>query len=170
MKIGISSDTHGIKEYIDKAIFYLKDCDLIIHAGDNFSDSKYIYSMTKVGIMAVKGNCDFDNVEDELLFDLEDKMVFLCHGDKYNVKYGIDEIEEKAKNENADIVIFDPKASGFISKNTHHSKSDYTPYEGVHTKGRVDTVYLRGKLVVKNGEVVLENKGKYVKRSVSDLK
>ena len=70
----------------------------------------------------------------------------------------------------ADIVIFDPKASGFISKNTHHSKSDYTPYEGVHTKGRVDTVYLRGKLVVKNGEVVLENKGKYVKRSVSDLK
>ena len=106
MKIGILSDTHGIKEYIDKAILYLKDCDLIIHAGDNFSDSKYIYSMTNVGIMAVKGNCDFDNVEDELLFDLEDKVVFLCHGDKYNVKYGIDEIEAKAKNENADIVIF----------------------------------------------------------------
>lgn len=106
MKIGILSDTHSIKECIDNAVPYLKDCDLIIHAGDNFSDSKYIYNMTKVGIIAVKGNCDFDNVEDELLFDLEDKVVFLCHGDKYNVKYGTDEIEAKAKSENADIVIF----------------------------------------------------------------
>ena len=65
MKIGILSDTHMIKECIDKTIPYLKDCDLIIHAGDNFSDSKYIHNMTKVGIMAVKCNCDFDNVEDE---------------------------------------------------------------------------------------------------------
>ena len=106
MKIGILSDTHGVKECIDKAIPYLKKCDLIIHAGDNFSDSKYIHSMTKVGIMAVKGNCDFDNVEDELIFDIEDKAVFLCHGDKYNVKYGLNEIELKAKSVDADIVIF----------------------------------------------------------------
>ena len=106
MKIGILSDTHMIKECIDKTIPYLKDCDLIIHAGDNFSDSKYIHNMTKVGIMAVKGNCDFDNVEDELIFDIEDKVIFLCHGDKYNVKYGLDEIEAKAKSIDADIVIF----------------------------------------------------------------
>ena len=47
--------------------------------------------------MAVKGNCDFDNVEDELIFDIEDKVIFLCHGDKYNVKYGLDEIELRLK-------------------------------------------------------------------------
>ena len=28
-------------------------------------------------IIAVKGNCDFDNVEDELIFDIEDKNIFL---------------------------------------------------------------------------------------------
>ena len=106
MKIGILSDTHMIKECIDKTIPYLKNCDLIIHAGDNFADSKYIHSITKVGIMAVKGNCDFDNVEDELLFDLEDKVVFLCHGDKYGVKYSLEQIERKAKEVEADIVIF----------------------------------------------------------------
>ncbi|WP_290459838.1 metallophosphoesterase [Romboutsia ilealis] len=106
MKIGILSDTHMIKECIDKAIPYLKNCGLIIHAGDNFSDSKYIHNITKVGVMAVKGNCDFDNVEDELIFDIEDKVIFLCHGDKYNVKYGLNEIEIKAKSINADIVIF----------------------------------------------------------------
>ena len=77
MKIGILSDTHMIKDCIDKTIPYLKECDLIIHAGDNFSDSKYIHNMTKVGIMAVKGNCDFDNVEDELIFDVEDKVINL---------------------------------------------------------------------------------------------
>ena len=75
MKIGILSDTHMIKECIDKTIPYLKDCD-------------------------------FDNVEDELIFDIEDKVISLCHGDKYNVKYGLDEIEAKAKSIDADIVIF----------------------------------------------------------------
>lgn len=106
MKIGVVSDTHMMKKFIDKSIPYLKECDLIIHAGDNFSDSKYIHNETNVGIMAVKGNCDFDNVEDELLFEVEDKTIFLCHGDKYGVKYGIDEIEQKAKSVNADVVIF----------------------------------------------------------------
>lgn len=106
MKIGIISDTHGNKQCMDEAISYLMDCDLIIHAGDNFSDSKYIHSATKIGMMAVKGNCDFDNVEDELIFDIEDKNIFLCHGDKYDVKYGLEQLEEKAKEVEANIVIF----------------------------------------------------------------
>ncbi len=106
MKIGIVSDTHGMKKYIDKTIPYLKDCDLIIHAGDNFSDSKYIHSATNVGILAVRGNCDFDNVEDELIFNVEDKNIFLCHGDRYSVEYGLSQIEDKAKSVGADIVVF----------------------------------------------------------------
>ena len=69
----------------------------------------------------------------------------------------------------ADIVVLDPKMDGFISKNTHHSKADYNPYEGVRTKGKVATVYLRGKKVVENGELILENKGKYVKRDKNML-
>lgn len=69
----------------------------------------------------------------------------------------------------ADIVVFDPKAESFISKNTHHSKADYTPYEGVRTKGRVLSVYLRGEEIVRNGEIVAENKGKFVNRSKNCL-
>lgn len=106
MKIGVVSDTHMMKKFIDKTIPYLKKCDLIIHAGDNFSDSKYIYAETKVPIMAVRGNCDFDNVEEELVFDVEDKTVFLCHGDRYAVKYGIEMLESRAKDMNANIVVF----------------------------------------------------------------
>ncbi len=106
MKIGIVSDSHGMKKFIDRAIPKLSACDLIIHAGDNFSDSKYIHSMTKVGMMAVRGNCDFDNVESDLSFEVEGKKIFITHGDKYGVKYDLYQIEEKAKSINADIVVF----------------------------------------------------------------
>ena len=87
MKIGVISDTHRMNRFIDKTIPYLKECDLIIHAGDNFIDSKYIHKMTGVSMMAVKN-------------------IFVCHGDKYGVKYGLEQLHEKAKNICADIVIF----------------------------------------------------------------
>ncbi|RDY24453.1 metallophosphoesterase [Romboutsia maritimum] len=106
MKIGVLSDTHNAKVYIDKVIPYLEECDLIIHAGDNFSDSKYIHNMTNIDIMAVKGNCDFDNVEEELFFEVEGKNIFLCHGDTYDIKYGMGTIESRAKKIGADIVVF----------------------------------------------------------------
>lgn len=106
MKIGVISDTHRMNRFIDKTIPYLKECDLIIHAGDNVIDSKYIHKMTKVGIMAVRGNCDFENIESELVFDVEGKNIFVCHGDYYSVKYDMNELERKAIEVNADIVIF----------------------------------------------------------------
>lgn len=106
MKVAILSDTHQNTKNIDKIINTLKTCDLIIHAGDNFSDSKYIHKMTEVSVMAVKGNCDFLDVEDEIIFELEGKNIFLCHGDKYNVKCDIIDLKNKAKNVNADIVVF----------------------------------------------------------------
>ena len=106
MKIGILSDTHRMETYIDKAIPYLYSCDLIIHAGDNFADSKYIHKITNKDIIAVKGNCDFIDVEEEIVFEIQGKTIFLCHGDMYSVKYGLDKIEEKAKDLEADIVIF----------------------------------------------------------------
>jgi len=56
--------------------------------------------------MAVRGNCDFENTEDELEFEIENKNIFVCHGDKYGVKYGLEQLHEKAKNICADIVIF----------------------------------------------------------------
>ncbi len=106
MKIAILSDTHGYKKYMDEIKDMVKECDLIIHAGDNFADSKYLYKISKVEVMAVKGNCDYINVEEDLIFDIEDKTIFLTHGHKYMVNAGIEEIKNKAKEIGADIVIF----------------------------------------------------------------
>ena len=116
MKIGVVSDTHRMNTFIDKIIPQLKECDLIIHAGDNVIDSKYIYKMTNVGIMAVKGNCDFEDIEEELFFEVEGKNIFVCHGDYYNVKYDLSQLELKAKEVGSDIVIFGHTHTPYIKE------------------------------------------------------
>ena len=69
----------------------------------------------------------------------------------------------------ADLVIFDPKGSGTISAARCHSKCGYSPYEGVKTTGKVENVYLRGRLVYSEGEVVLAHSGRYIIRGKNSL-
>ena len=49
----------------------------------------------------------------------------------------------------ADIVIFDPNEKHTISANTHHMNTDYSAYEGWEVTGKVKTVLLRGKVVIR---------------------
>lgn len=108
MKIGIISDTHGDLISIDKAIPYLKKCDLIIHAGDYIDDAEYIYYATDVNIKCVKGNCDSYSTDAhyELKFSVKDKNFFVCHGHHYDVKMGVNSLYRFAKNNNIDFVVF----------------------------------------------------------------
>ncbi|MHB1654434.1 MAG: dihydropyrimidinase [Desulfitobacteriaceae bacterium] len=72
-----------------------------------------------------------------------------------------------APGSDADIVIFDPKAENTISAKNQKQDSDYTPYEQFHLHGKVETVLLRGKLIVEKGAFVgSSDKGLYVKRSI----
>ncbi len=57
MKIGIISDTHGI--YRDEWTVHLRDCEVVIHAGD--INTKNCYEKIKglgIPLYAVRGNCD----------------------------------------------------------------------------------------------------------------
>ncbi|PKM73939.1 MAG: dihydropyrimidinase [Firmicutes bacterium HGW-Firmicutes-16] len=69
----------------------------------------------------------------------------------------------------ADIVVFDPNASGVISAKTQAYNTDYAPYEGFETLGRVEQVYLRGLKVVDEHQVVLEHTGSFLKRDKFSL-
>ena len=69
----------------------------------------------------------------------------------------------------ADIVVFDPRGSGTITAASSRSKCGYSPFEGVRTEGRIDTVYLRGKPVYTGGQIVLKNSGRYVSRKAPML-
>ena len=68
----------------------------------------------------------------------------------------------------ADIVILDPNKSSTVSVKTQVSACDYAPLEGLELSCTIDEVYLRGTLVARDGQVVCENQGKYVKRGLPE--
>jgi len=56
----------------------------------------------------------------------------------------------------ADVVIFNPDWRGIISNENSLQGVDYSPYEGMEQIGKVEKVFLRGKLIVDNGHYVGE--------------
>ena len=61
-------------------------------------------------------------------------------------------------------MILNPNKKKTITKETQVSRSDYAPLEGLEVQGVIEEVYLRGQLVAKEGKVVKENRGRYLKR------
>jgi dihydropyrimidinase len=70
-----------------------------------------------------------------------------------------------APGSDADIVLFDPEESWTISAATHHSRVDYSLFEGRQVIGRVKKVFLRGELIV-DGDSWLgrEGMGRFLRR------
>src|ERR671918_1160752 len=54
----------------------------------------------------------------------------------------------------ADLVVFDPEKRHTITAANQQSKTDYNLYEGTEVVGDVETVLLRGRVIVDGGEVV----------------
>ena len=69
----------------------------------------------------------------------------------------------------ADIVVYDPRASHVIRADDSLSRADYNPYEGFVTAGGVTQVYLRGRLAVDQGAVTGEAGGRYLARGKNSL-
>ncbi len=73
-----------------------------------------------------------------------------------------------AVGSDADLVLFNPNATQVLSAATHHSRVDYSMFEGREVTGKVEKVFLRGKLLV-DGEQWHGKKGygSFLKRSAS---
>ncbi|MEL6259965.1 MAG: dihydropyrimidinase [Cyanobacteria bacterium J06626_6] len=73
-----------------------------------------------------------------------------------------------AVGSDGDIVLFDPKKQHTLSASTHHSNVDYSLFEGRSIRGKVEKVFLRGKLIV-DGEQWLgrAGMGEYLPRKAS---
>jgi dihydropyrimidinase len=70
-----------------------------------------------------------------------------------------------AAGSDADLVLFDPKASFKISAETQHQNVDYTPYEGFKGKGVAKVVISKGKVVVRDGKFTgMPGTGHFLKR------
>ena len=71
-----------------------------------------------------------------------------------------------AVGSDADVVVFDPEKRHLITAGEQESRSDYNLYEGTEVVGDVETVLLRGNVIVDGGEVVgRPGVGRFVKRA-----
>jgi len=71
-----------------------------------------------------------------------------------------------APGSDADIVIFDPEKEHVISSDSHHMNVDYSAYEGWKVTGKTEKVFLRGKLAIDEGKVMIEKGyGNFIKRN-----
>jgi len=69
-----------------------------------------------------------------------------------------------AVGSDADLVIFEQNYTSRIAAAAQLQHVDYTPYEGLATVGRAETVLLSGEVVVNSGKLIAENRGRYVAR------
>ncbi|MGA7971607.1 MAG: dihydropyrimidinase [Pseudolabrys sp.] len=75
-----------------------------------------------------------------------------------------------AVGSDADIALWDPKREVTIGQDLMHGGCDYTPYEGLKVTGWPVSTLVRGKFVVRDGELVGERgTGAYVSRDKSPL-
>ncbi len=66
----------------------------------------------------------------------------------------------------ADIVLWDPHLSTTVTVGNRHGNVDYTPYEGMTFEGGPASVYVRGNLVYRDGEIMGEHgSGRFIERS-----
>ncbi len=70
-----------------------------------------------------------------------------------------------AVGSDADIVIFDAEKEHTLTLEAQHMNVDYCTYEGKKVKGAVETVLSRGRVVIENGECLVDKgSGQFLKR------
>jgi dihydropyrimidinase len=70
-----------------------------------------------------------------------------------------------AVGSDADIVVWDPRATHTISAKTHHMRVDYNPYEGRKVKGKPVVVMSRGEVIVEKDKFLgKKGRGRFIKR------
>jgi dihydropyrimidinase len=70
-----------------------------------------------------------------------------------------------AAGSDADLVVFDPERRHRISARTHHSRVDYSLFEGEEVTGAPETVLVRGRIAVSDGKLLTEpGHGRFLRR------
>jgi putative phosphoesterase len=107
MKLAILSDTHGNYPLAVKVLESLGQLDYIIHLGDTTDDAEMIELALGRELIKLSGNCDTSKKYPELIITtIAGKKVLLSHGDQFMVKSGLNLIQQRVKQEKADVVLY----------------------------------------------------------------
>jgi dihydropyrimidinase len=84
--------------------------------------------------------------------------------------FGMSRKGDIAQGFDADVVLYDPKATTTISASTHHMNIDHSAYEGMIIQGGVHTVLSHGEVIVSRGAFVgAAGRGRYIRREVGNI-
>lgn len=107
MRILVISDSHGNNKDVKQVIEQVGKIDMLIHLGDIERGAEYIWELVDCETHMVKGNNDFGGALPATdTFFIGDKRVFITHGHRFYVGYGVDNLREYAKENEYDIVMF----------------------------------------------------------------
>ena len=107
MKALIISDTHGKYMEFENLMKQVGPIDHLFHLGDIGNGETFIRSMAGCPVDIVAGNNDyFNQLEDELEVEWGGKKIFMSHGHRYLVNFGVDKIAWEGLSRGADIVMF----------------------------------------------------------------
>ncbi|MEG0877556.1 MAG: dihydropyrimidinase [Oscillospiraceae bacterium] len=73
-----------------------------------------------------------------------------------------------AIGKDADITVWNPDEDFTITAAEMHQNVDYTPYEGMHLRGRIKGVFLSGELCSDSGNLLKPKQGYFTSREVSE--
>lgn len=108
MKVLVMSDTHGYISNARLAIEKNPGVELIIHLGDYYKDAVRLSELyPNIRFEFVSGNCDGKKaISTEKVLEIQNNIIFITHGHNYAVKWNYKHILERAKFENAKLVLF----------------------------------------------------------------
>ena len=107
MRIGILGDTHGDASAIRQAVSVIGTADLWLHTGDFCRDAMLVSALTGSMVTVVSGNCDGQaKAKPDEFIEVCGYRIWLTHGHRHEVKYGLANLESWACRYEADAVIF----------------------------------------------------------------
>ncbi|MBQ5332684.1 MAG: metallophosphoesterase [Oscillospiraceae bacterium] len=110
LKLLVFSDTHGLESNIEKAIkAHGEKADALIFLGDGILGANEIFGRyPHIPHVCVRGNCDLyaSSEVDEALVDIGGIKILCMHGHKYSVKGTIMRAVYRAREREADLLLF----------------------------------------------------------------
>lgn len=110
MKIGIVSDSHGDTNALDTMLQHpaAADVEAWLFAGDIAMDAEYLAMVTDIPLLKVAGNNDWPSsrLMETVVSDVGGHRIMLTHGHLYGVSFSTQSLEQAAREQGADLVVY----------------------------------------------------------------
>lgn len=147
VKLGLISDSHfssfWVEQYLQRA--NREKYGAVFFMGDGDSDARWLERRLDMPLIWVAGNCDhYAKHQREAFASFEGHRILAVHGDRFDVRRGLERLSYYAEEQGAEIALFG---------HTHHPYAGYSGRTlminpGALNEGRCGELLLDGKRVV----------------------